>query len=66
MSDFPDGDWRQIWDGLYWRFIDLNRELFNKNIRMKFMVNMLDKMPPEKRGSHFKIAQSYLSKLDQS
>ena len=66
MSDFPDGNWRQIWDGLYWRFIDLNRELFNKNIRMKFMVNMLDKMTPEKRESHFKIAKSYLSKLDQS
>ena len=66
MSDFPDGDWRQIWDGLYWRFIDLNRELFNKNIRMKFMVNMLDKMTPEKKESHFKIAKSYLSKLDQS
>ena len=66
MSDFPDGDWRKIWDGLYWRFIDLNRELFNKNIRMKFMVNMLDKMTPEKKESHFKIAKSYLSKLDQS
>ena len=66
MSDFPDGDWRQIWDGLYWRFIDLNRELFNKNIRMKFMVNMLDKMTPEKKESHFKITKSYLSKLDQS
>ena len=66
MSDFPDGDWRQIWDGLYWRFIDLNRELFNKNIRMKFMVNMLDKMTPEKKESHFKVAKSYLSKLDQS
>lgn len=64
MSDFPDGDWRKIWDGLYWRFIDLNRDLFNKNIRMKFMVNMLDKMTTEKKESHFNTANSYLSELD--
>ena len=64
MSDFPNGDWQQIWDALYWRFIDLNRELFAKNIRMKFMVSMLDKMPDEKRINHFKIANEYLDSLD--
>ena len=66
MSDFPDGNWRKIWDGLYWRFIDLNRDLFNKNIRMKFMVNMLDKMTPEKKELHFNTANSYLSELDRT
>jgi len=64
MSDFPNGDWQQIWDALYWRFIDLNREIFAKNIRMKFMVSMLDKMQDEKRINHFKIANEYLDSLD--
>ena len=64
MSDFPKGDWQQTWDALYWRFIDLQREIFNKNIRMKFMVTMLDKMPEEKRLNHFKIANEYLDSLD--
>jgi deoxyribodipyrimidine photolyase-related protein len=66
MSDFPDGDWRKIWDGLYWRFIDLNRDLFNKNVRMKFMVNMLDKMNPEKKQNHFNTANLYLAALDKT
>ena len=66
MSDFPDGDWRKIWDGLYWRFIDLNRDLFNKNVRMKFMVNMLDKMNPEKKQNHFSTANLYLAALDKT
>ena len=64
MSDFPKGDWQQTWDALYWRFIDLQREIFNKNIRMKFMVTMLDKMPEEKRLNHFKVANEYLDSLD--
>jgi len=64
MSDFPNGEWQKIWDALYWRFIDLNRELFLKNIRMKFMVTMLDKMPDEKRESHFYTAEEYLQSLD--
>jgi deoxyribodipyrimidine photolyase-related protein len=64
MSDFPKGDWQQTWDALYWRFIDLQRDVFNKNIRMKFMVTMLDKMPDEKRLNHFKIANEYLDSLD--
>jgi len=66
MSDFPNGEWQEIWDALYWRFINLNRDLFKKNIRMKFMVSMLDKMPEEKKETHFKIAEKYLLKLDDS
>ena len=64
MSDFPNGEWQKIWDGLYWRFIDLNRELFVKNIRMKFMVSMLDKMSDEKRENHFQNASDFLDSLD--
>ena len=64
MSDFPNGEWQKIWDALYWRFINLNREIFAKNIRMKFMVSMLDKMSEDKKTNHFKIANEYLDSLD--
>ena len=64
MSDFPKGEWQNIWDALYWRFIDLNRELFIKNIRMKFMVSMFDKMPQDKKNKHLKIANDYLKSLN--
>ena len=60
MSDYKRGDWQKIWDGLYWRFISNQRNLFEKNIRMKFMVSILDKMSNEKRQNHFKIAENYL------
>ena len=64
MSDFPNGEWQKIWDALYWRFINLNREIFAKNIRMKFMVSMLDKMSEDKKANHFKVASEYLESLD--
>ena len=64
MSDFPNGEWQKIWDALYWRFINLNRDIFVKNIRMKFMVSLLDKMSDDKKTNHFKIANEYLESLD--
>jgi deoxyribodipyrimidine photolyase-related protein len=63
MSDYKKGDWQKIWDGLYWRFISNQRGLFEKNIRMKFMVSILDKMSNEKRQEHFTNAENYLKTL---
>ena len=52
MSNYPKGDWEKIWDGLYWRLISgKNRKYFENNIRMKFMINLLDKMDPDKKNS---------------
>jgi deoxyribodipyrimidine photolyase-related protein len=64
MSDFPIGEWQNIWDALYWRFINLNRELFVKNIRMKFMVSMFDKMSEDKKNNHLQIANDYLKSIN--
>ena len=33
MMDFKKGDWCNIMDGLYWRFIDRNRKFFLKKIQ---------------------------------
>lgn len=44
MSHYDKGDWCDVWDGLYWRFIEKNRDRFKKNPRMKMMVAQLDKL----------------------
>ena len=64
MSNYPNGKWQGIWDALYWRFIDQNRSIFAKNIRMKFMISLLDKMPDEKKSNHFNVANNFLESLD--
>ena len=64
MSDYPKGDWQEIWDGLYWRFIHEQRNFFIKNPRMGMMVNLLNKMPEEKKNNHLQKANEYLANLD--
>jgi deoxyribodipyrimidine photolyase-related protein len=60
MSDFAEGEWCRIWDGLYWRFIDHHRDFFRKNPRMKVMINQIDRMGREKLKRHLAIADAFL------
>lgn len=43
MSNFPKGEWTDIWDGLFWRFLHKHRALFSTNYRTSNMVKLLDK-----------------------
>ena len=63
MSDFKNGKWAEIWDGLYWRFINKHREKLHKNIRMRFMINLFDKMSDEKKETHLTNAKKFLESL---
>ncbi len=49
MMDFRKGDWCNIMDGLYWRFINKNRSFFLKNPRLSMMVRIFDKMKSERK-----------------
>ncbi len=64
MSDYPKGEWQQIWDGLFWRFMDKQRLFFLKNPRLAMLVRMFDKMPVEKQNHHRINAENYLRELD--
>ena len=49
MSDFKRGEWCDVIDGLYWRFIRQHREFFARNPRMSVMLSAADKMERTKR-----------------
>ena len=63
MSDFKKGEWQQIWDGLFWRFMDKHRMFFSRNPRMGMLVRTFDKMPAEKREAHLTHAEYFLKNL---
>lgn len=63
MSDFPKGPWQEIWDGLFWRFLDKQRSTFAKNPRWAMLISTWDKMPLEKKEKHLKNANDYLEQL---
>lgn len=60
MSDYKKGPWCEIWDGLYWRFIDHHRSLFEKNHRSSMIVRQLDKMSAERKERLFTAAEHFL------
>ncbi len=64
MSDYKKGDWQKIWDGLFWNFMDKQRDFFLSNPRLGMLVKMFDKMPNEKRITHIETAENYLATLD--
>lgn len=64
MSDFEKGEWQEIWDGLFWRFMHVHRDFFTSNPRLGMLVKTFDKMPSEKRNAHLLTANKYLETLD--
>ena len=65
MSNYKKGEWQPIWDGLFWRFMNVHRDFFLKNPRLGMLVNMFDKMSAEKKETHITNAEKYLTSLPQ-
>jgi deoxyribodipyrimidine photolyase-related protein len=63
MSDFPRGDWCDIWDGLFWRFINRHKRVFAASPRMRIMAVQLERMDRDKRKKHMETAERFLTKL---
>lgn len=61
MGHYHDGPWRDIWDGLYWRFIDKKKDIIAKNPRMTMMVKLLDKIDSQKKKKIFNDAQVFIN-----
>lgn len=43
MSNYPKGDWTEISDGLFWRFIHKHRDLFSSNNRTLNLLQIITK-----------------------
>ena len=63
MSDYEKGPWCEIWDGLYWSFIDRNRAFFSRNPRLSMMVKLLDKMPSVRKKELFSKAREFTDRV---
>lgn len=43
MSNYPKGDWTEIWDGLFWRFLHIHKKVFASNPRTLTLIRLLEK-----------------------
>ncbi|MEX0288514.1 MAG: cryptochrome/photolyase family protein [Flavobacteriaceae bacterium] len=63
MSNYKPGSWQAVWDGLFWSFMHVHRDFFQQNPRLGMLVHTFDKMSEEKKKSHLKNAEKFLSEL---
>lgn len=63
MSDYSKGPWADIWDALFWRFMDSQRTFFLSNPRLGMLVRTFDKFNDDKKLQIYKTAEEYLEKL---
>ncbi|MFW5702520.1 MAG: cryptochrome/photolyase family protein [Candidatus Dojkabacteria bacterium] len=49
MSDYKKEDWCELWDKMYWDFLENHRNKLEKNPRMSMMYNILDKRMDNKK-----------------
>ena len=62
MMDFKKGEWCNTMDGLYWRFINRNRNFFLKNPRLSMMVRIFDKMKADRKKLILSEAEKFINK----
>ncbi|MDT0646027.1 cryptochrome/photolyase family protein [Zunongwangia sp. F260] len=63
MSDYPKGDWQEVWDALFWRFLDTHRNFFLKNPRLRMLMGTFDKWDNNKQISIHRKADEFLVSL---
>jgi len=62
MSNYKKGEWCDAVDGLYWRFIETNREFFAKNPRLGLMLKSLDRMDQDRKIKIYSAADKFIEK----
>ena len=60
MSDYKKGEWAEIWDALFWRFIGKNASFFTKNPRMSMMAKTFEKMDSAKKKKLIAVAEDFI------
>ncbi len=62
MSNYPKGEWCEIVDGLYWRFVEKNKKFYFSNPRLSFQTRALDRLQEERKALIFRKAAQFLEK----
>ena len=65
MSNYSGGEWVEIWDALFWRFMHVHRDFFEQNPRMRMLLSNWDKKDKNEQNKVLKTAEEYLSDLSE-
>ncbi len=60
MSDYPRGDWEQVWDGLFWRFVKNHASFFKGNPRTSMLAHTYARMDSHKQKTLLDTAERFI------
>ncbi len=60
MSDYSKGEWCDVVDGLYWRFVQKNKQFYFSNPRLSFQVRAFNRLKEERKEVIFRKANQFL------
>jgi deoxyribodipyrimidine photolyase-related protein len=63
MSNYKKGNWSEIWDALFWRWIFKNKDRLAGNYRWAMMCKNAERMSDVKRDAHLRLAEQFLATL---
>ncbi len=63
MSDLPPGEWTEVWDALFWQFVEDHSEVFAANPRSRMMVRQLEGQDRARRARHREVARRAIADL---
>lgn len=61
VSNYQRDDWSDIWDGLYWRFVEKHAETLSKDPHLRVLVSRLHKLEPDHRRIIHYRAEDFLN-----
>lgn len=59
-SDYGRGEWANVWDGLYWKFIERHRAVLRTKPGMRSVVQRLDRLDPDQKRIMYYRADDFL------
>jgi deoxyribodipyrimidine photolyase-related protein len=65
MSNYERGDWADVWDGLYWRFVEKHKEIFRHNPRLRPVVQRLERLDSDRKRIIGYRADDFLANFTQ-
>lgn len=63
MSHYKKGEWSEIWDALFWRWIIKNSDQLKGNHRWAMMVRNAEKMDNTRKKLHLATADEFLKSM---
>lgn len=59
MSNYKKGGWCEIWDALFWNFMNSHRTFFLSNPRLGMLIKIYDNMNDQKKADIMKLVSTH-------